>query len=444
MGYHLQAHICYPVAAIDHQYVEQLSCLAAPVSPKTPASGRKRFLTQHSVNRPQILGQTSRNPRFSHKRVVLRAEKRGQQAYLPSAGQKLLNWPRGRAGKSREMSNLDDIIKEASGHAEALPQDVFFYNGSMQTGRDLDCIQIVQSNRQRDECLLLLTTDGGDPDAAYKISRCLQDRYKKFSALISGRCKSAGTLLAIGAHELVFTPYGELGPLDIQLTKVDRFDQLQSGLTISDSLNTLEERAVDRFYRMVRDYIQQNQGLLSFASATKAASDFVTQLYAPVFSRIDPEEIGARARSMRIATDYGRRLAARSQNIRPNTLKQLSETYSSHSFVIDRQEAGTLFLRVRDASDAEIKVVTALGNYARFEQHLPGSSHIFRVLSKPKASSETKKEASNGQTDERGHPPPNGGDSAGSDGAPQPTPRRKKPSRNRSISARRPAVSGTA
>jgi len=61
----------------------------------------------------------------------------------------------------------------------------------------------------------------------------------QLTVLVSGPCKSAGTLLAIGANELAFTPYGELGPLDIQLTKVDKFQQQESGLMISDSLNMI-------------------------------------------------------------------------------------------------------------------------------------------------------------------------------------------------------------
>lgn len=331
-------------------------------------------------------------------------------------------------------SSLDDCIKKASELAENLPQDVFVYNGAMKLGRDLECIETVYANTHREECLLFLTTHGGDPDAAYKIARYFQEKYKKFAVLVSGRCKSAGTLVALGAHELVFTPYGELGPLDIQMSKVDRFDQMQSGLTITDSLNTLEERALDRFYKMVSDYISANNGLLSFASASKAASDFVTQLYAPVFSRIDPEEVGAKARSMRIATDYGRRLAVKSQNLRPNTLATLSETYSSHSFVIDHQEAAGLFVRVRVANETEKKIVAALERYARFEV-VQGGNILFRTLSKPPVKAEVKGK-SNGQADKRGSKPRDGANPPGPTGAAKSTPGKGRSTGRRALQGR--------
>lgn len=268
-------------------------------------------------------------------------------------------------------------LEKAKTAAQAIDADVFFYNGTIDTPRDLDCIETVHENCFRRKAILFLVTNGGNPDAAYKMTRYFQEKYEHFTVVISGKCKSAGTLIAVGAHELAFSPYGELGPLDIQLTKVDKFDQLQSGLTIQDSLNTLEARALSKFYEVVKDYMQANNGLLSFTSATKAASDFVTQLYAPVLSRIDPEEVGARARSMRIAADYGNRLSVKSQNLKAKTLKILAETYSSHSFVIDRQEAETLFTRVRSVDKTEAAVVNALGRSARFEL----SDFAFHALS---------------------------------------------------------------
>jgi hypothetical protein len=284
-------------------------------------------------------------------------------------------------------------LEKAREAAAKIDADVFFYNGSIETPRDLECVESVHDHAGRKRALLFLVTNGGDPDAAYKMTRYFQEKYEHFTVVVSGKCKSAGTLIAVGAHELAFSPYGELGPLDIQLTKVDKFDQLQSGLTIQDSLNTLEARALGKFYEIVKDYMRANNGLLSFTSATKAASDFVTQLYAPVFSRIDPEEVGARARSMRIAADYGRRLSVKSQNLKPATLSVLAETYSSHSFVIDRQEAETLFLRVRSLDKNEAAVVNALGRPARFQM----SDFSFQALS-TKPADKAQKDAKNGGT----------------------------------------------
>ena len=43
----------------------------------------------------------------------------------------------------------------------------------------------------------------------------------KTAYFIPRRCKSAGTLLLIGATSLIISDRGELGPLDVQLSKPD-------------------------------------------------------------------------------------------------------------------------------------------------------------------------------------------------------------------------------
>ncbi|AMN42069.1 ClpP class periplasmic serine protease [Rhodoplanes sp. Z2-YC6860] len=322
-------------------------------------------------------------------------------------------------------------LTAAQAAAAKIDADVYVYNGSIEQPRCLTCIEAIASHRSgRKKARLFLTTNGGNPDAAYKITRYFQEKYEHFTVIVAGKCKSAGTLIAVGAHELAFTPYGELGPLDIQLSKVDKFDALSSGLTIQDSLNTLEARAVEKFFEMVKEYIQANNGQLSFASATKAAGDFVAQLYAPVFARIDPEDVGARARSMRIGTDYGRRLSLKSQNLRADTLRLLSETYSSHSFVIDQQEAETLFLRVRVADAEEEAIVAALGRISRFQ----GSEFVFQALSVRAKDSLNAPGAENGTADLGRDPTPNGGNSQranGAAGAPAVEPKKRRGDRRR-------------
>jgi hypothetical protein len=262
--------------------------------------------------------------------------------------------------------------------AAAIDSDVFLFNSELLGTRDFEMINLIASAKVRSRAVLILVTNGGDPDCAYRIARYFQENYDSLTVLIAGRCKSAGTLIALGATELAFMPYGELGPLDIQMTKVDKFDHAQSGLTIQDALNTLESRATQSFFDMVKGYMEANQGLLSFPSAAKAASEFVTQLYAPILGRIDPEEVGARSRAMKIADDYGQRLALKWQNVRPGAVTRLAETYSSHSFVIDRDEAAELFVRVREASLEERQLVEALAVFGRFQ--LPRDQKAFLAL----------------------------------------------------------------
>ncbi len=296
----------------------------------------------------------------------------------------------------------------------ALQRDVFLYNGPIQRFADLNVVELIGASKRSSEATLLLVTNGGDPDAAFKIGRYLQEKYERYTVLIPGLCKSAGTLLAVGAYEIAFTPYGELGPLDIQMSKVDRFEQAQSGLVISDSLNTLESRAMEIFRTTTSDLMTANQGMISFATASQAAVDAMKAIYGPVLARIDPEEIGVRSRAMRIAQDYGSRLAAKSRNLKPDALRLLAETYSSHSFVIDKSEAENLFERVRSATDVEMKVIAMLGRLARFQGN-DLSFHALHQTAQPASEEATDAEPAT-QEPTTG----NGGNSEASDGAPVP------------------------
>lgn len=244
--------------------------------------------------------------------------------------------------------------------------DVFLYSGQMRRLHDLKFIEFVNSHKRHENVVLVLSSLGGDPDAAYKIGRYLQKRYDNIQILVAGLCKSAGTLLAIAGNEIIFSPYGELGPLDIQLTKTDQIAGMESGLSIKQAFETLHVGAKQTFHDLVQEIISIYGGVISFQTASHSASEIVSSLYGPIFARIDPEEVGSRTRAMQIAADYGRRLNLKFNNLKPEALDVLAQTYPSHSFVIDLEEAENILNRVRAATEAEKKLVRKIGLKARF------------------------------------------------------------------------------
>ncbi|GLP86271.1 SDH family Clp fold serine proteinase [Tritonibacter mobilis] len=255
--------------------------------------------------------------------------------------------------------------------------DVFAYSAPMRRGQDLEFIKTVSDLQDSEELILILTTNGGDPDAAYKIGRYLQHKYPSFKILIPGLCKSAGTLLAIAAEEIIFSPYGELGPLDIQMSKTDDIAGMESGLNISEAFTSLESRARETYHNLVMEIINSSGGVISFHTASHSASEIVSAIYSPVFSKIDPEEVGSRTRAMRIGEDYGLRLNMKHKNLRVDKLSMLSQSYSSHGFVIDMLEARVLFNNVREATEVEKSIVDMLGETGR----ISGNSTFFKNLS---------------------------------------------------------------
>jgi Serine dehydrogenase proteinase len=70
---------------------------------------------------------------------------------------------------------------------------------------------------------LLLHTGGGDIDAAEKLVEQLRNRagVKQFRIVVPDYAKSAGTLMVLGADEVVMSDSSELGPIDPQMMMPD-------------------------------------------------------------------------------------------------------------------------------------------------------------------------------------------------------------------------------
>jgi Serine dehydrogenase proteinase len=69
----------------------------------------------------------------------------------------------------------------------------------------------------RERIDLVLHTSGGDTLAAYGICQLLREFCKRLGVLVPFRCHSAGTLIALGADEIVMTRGGTLSPIDPSL-----------------------------------------------------------------------------------------------------------------------------------------------------------------------------------------------------------------------------------
>lgn len=214
---------------------------------------------------------------------------------------------------------------------------------------------------------LILYTYGGDPHAAFRIARALQHHYiDGITLFIPHFCKSAGTLIAIGASELVISDRGELGPLDVQLIKPNEMFERASGMDLSQGIEALRAQATETFKNFVFEMRFSNK--LSTKIATKVATEMTTGLFAPIFAQIDPSRIGEIQRATYIAHHYGNMLAKKSKNVKEEGVSRLVLGYPSHSFVIDRKEARDIFKEVRCPDEAEVELLNsvdlAMGKFA--------------------------------------------------------------------------------
>ncbi|WP_176441843.1 SDH family Clp fold serine proteinase [Granulicella rosea] len=249
--------------------------------------------------------------------------------------------------------------------AEATDSDILLYSGDIERPYDDKLLDICLERKRRKNVMLLLCSRGGNPDAAYRMARGLQDYYEKFTVLLAGRCKSAGTLIAIGAHELVMSDHAELGPLDIQLGKKDELFETASGLTVLSALTELENKAFELFENAFLRIKIRSDGSVTFKTATLIATELAKGVVAPIMAQVDPMHVGEVSRAMKIGQEYGRRLSDLSKNLGSDALSALVDEYPSHGFVIDRKEAAKLFVNVRNTTEDEGLLVSLLRSVMR-------------------------------------------------------------------------------
>jgi len=63
---------------------------------------------------------------------------------------------------------------------------------------------------------LILDSPGGDGETAVRLVRSAQARCRELVVIVPNQAKSAGTILAIGAHRILMGPTSDLGPVDPQ------------------------------------------------------------------------------------------------------------------------------------------------------------------------------------------------------------------------------------
>lgn len=233
--------------------------------------------------------------------------------------------------------------------------DVILYYGDINRLGYNDLSTLLEKNSEKkDRVCLVPVTYGGDPDAGFRIARALSHHYTDVEILVADACKSAGTLLCIGAHRLIFGDRGELGPLDIQLSKPDEMFESMSGLDIIQALSAIETQTINSF----RNYWVDIRG--GSRLRTKLAADIAAKLtesfIAPIAAKIDPVTLGEHQRAMQIAFDYGERLDEAVNSLQPQALVSLVSRYPSHGFVIDRKEARTIFKNVTSPIGAQIEI----------------------------------------------------------------------------------------
>jgi len=231
-----------------------------------------------------------------------------------------------------------------------------------------------QDSETETRAVLILATQGGSPHCAYRLARMLKRKYDRLTLLLYGSCKSAGTLIALGADEIHMGPMSELGPLDMQKIQEDELLLRTSVLDIQQALDAINGKAFRFYQQFMISIVSHFEGAISTSTASDIAARMAAALFEPVTSQIDPLRLGEDERKMMVAQEYGERLTNDKEAV-----QKLIGGYPSHSFVIDLEEAEQILgdKTVQQLSPLE-KILGRLGqDFLRVETDPPMAKYLY-------------------------------------------------------------------
>jgi hypothetical protein len=176
---------------------------------------------------------------------------------------------------------------------------------------------------------VLLQSPGGDIDSAEKLVYMIRERVSSLRILVVERAKSAGTLIALAADDILMSSTSELGPIDPQVT-----------------VFAADGRPLARPARSFLDGLEQ-------IKRSVASEGVLNPAYYPLLSQLDPALLDfcekAIRRSEQFAEKWLTRYMLKEDVDRAKEIaKRLTdvEQYRSHGMVIDWKEARDMGLKV--------------------------------------------------------------------------------------------------
>ena len=245
---------------------------------------------------------------------------------------------------------LNTLMQELQKHLD-MTALMLIQNGSEQYGT-LDLVVYenifceIKKLPKSQKIALVIESPGGDAASAYQLCRLLQKHCGGYIAVIPRYAKSAATLLALGADEILMGQYAQMGPLDAQIHDPDR-EQRISALAEVQALEQLNSAAIQAVDAQMLYFTKRS--MMKVGTMLPLTMKFVADLLTPLFDKIDAVSYTERSRQLRVAHTYALRLLKPKHSERQATkiADTLVETYPEHGFVIDLEEAQTIGLDVK-------------------------------------------------------------------------------------------------
>lgn len=185
---------------------------------------------------------------------------------------------------------------------------------------------------------LVLYCRGGVVNAARRFMLLLHEFTDQLSVLVPHHCESSGTIMTLGAHEVIAGPLALFSPIDPLLSAVSSQEDGAPGAISAQDIRLFGEMARNWFRLDERDACVQSLSML-------AGSIFPTTLTSFYRSTMELQEISEQLLAFQLPEE--------STENRSKIIDQLLFGYHSHGYFLTGEELKQIGLKVRRSPEIE-------------------------------------------------------------------------------------------
>ena len=200
------------------------------------------------------------------------------------------------------------------------------------------------AKRATDPLHVIVDSNGGSLDSAFRTMLFLRSFAEDIRVYVPRRAKSAATLLALGADEVIMSPFAELGPLDTQIRDPRNPTKNISTLDCYQSVDYVQKFGLDTLPKALTVLLRETDARIPLSEIVDFSTDFALREVTQMLGGINVLDFGGWGRTLKIGETYARVLQQRRR--RPDRREKIDEIanrlvyyYTHHPYVIDFEEA---------------------------------------------------------------------------------------------------------
>jgi len=203
-----------------------------------------------------------------------------------------------------------------------------------------DAIKIIYQHLERlepkEKVDLFIYTRGGDVLTPWRLVNLIREYCNFFSVLVPFRAYSAGTLICLGANEIVMGKMGELGPIDP--TVANAFNPQDPNNPEAKIPISVED--VSSYF----DLAQQKFNLKSEENLIKVFSYLVNKVHPLALGNVRRNYLLIRSTAKKLLSLHS---LGEDEVVVENIINYLTEKLYAHNYMISRKEASDVKLPVK-------------------------------------------------------------------------------------------------